>query len=77
MLANQGLILCMSSKEIPDFPELERACIDNVEGDIREEADCNSFAAICQTLHYLDTKLEASTHHLKAVYFKCAEAQFV
>ncbi len=35
MLANQGLILCMSSKEIPDFPELERACIDNVDGDIR------------------------------------------
>ncbi len=76
MLANQGLILCMSSKEIPDFPELETACIDNVEVDI-EEADCNSFAAVCQTLHYLDTKLEAGTHHLEAVYFKRAEAQLV
>ena len=42
-----------------------------------EETDCNSFAAICQTLHYLDTKLDPSTHHLTAVYFKCAEAQFV
>ncbi len=42
-----------------------------------EEAHCNSFAAVRQTMHYLDTKLEASTHLLKAVYFKRAEAQLV
>ncbi len=27
MLANQGLILCMSSDEIPDFPEFLKACV--------------------------------------------------
>ncbi len=42
-----------------------------------ENADCKSFAAIRQTLHYLNTKLEASTHHLKTVYFKSAETQLV
>jgi hypothetical protein len=77
MLANQGLILCMSSNEIPDFPELERACIHTMWHMTVEEEDCNSFTAICQTMLYLDTKLEASTHLLKAVYFKRAEAQLV
>lgn len=42
-----------------------------------EGADCNSFAVICQTILYLDTKLEASTHFVEAVYFKHAEAQLV